>query len=143
MTDLVGQDEQRLSLFSFARFDLSHDHRTHVLILVDNGHNEGAVDEANHRWQVVDEGYERTASEPWALAGIQGFLQASASQTRAGHERQVFERVEAQLLQIRKQFFFALVVPLRNQRKVMMAEKNEIVFVTCSRPSSLWDHPSY
>lgn len=107
----IGHYEHGLAFLALPWFHLSHQYGAHVLVFVDDGHNERPVQLPVEGWQVVDEGNEGFALVPRAYLLIYPFFKALAGLARAWQEEQILVVVEAQLLEIWKDFVLALVVP--------------------------------
>lgn len=89
-THSIWHHQQALTLLGGARLDLSHHHRAHVLVFVNDWHDEWTVGLAVERWQVIDERDESWAGVPRAGVVEDRIFDSLAGYSRHWHECQIF-----------------------------------------------------
>lgn len=85
----VWHHQQILSFFCCSRLNFPHEDRSHVIILINDWHDEWTVSFAIEWWQVIDERNKSWTIIPRTRRVVNGF-DALTCYSRHGHESQIF-----------------------------------------------------
>lgn len=89
----IGHDDKILSFFALAGFYFSHNNGTHILVFVDDWHDEWTVGLAIQGGQTVDERNESWSAIPRANLLVHLILQSLARLAGARQEEQILTRL--------------------------------------------------
>lgn len=89
-THSVWHHQQVLSFLRRAGLHLAHHHRSHVLVFIDDWHDERSVRFAIERWQVIDERNKSWTVVPRTCWVVDCVLDSLSGYSRHRHEGQIF-----------------------------------------------------